>query len=156
MALIVEFIGFILELITDIIFWRDKKKRRQFEKENNLPKKLMINPNTKALLYFGGIVLVISIVIPIYKHYYSNKKETYKKLLKIETLLIDNKKADGIYPEQLEHIIRNNPFRQNINQDSWGNPYHYQVLDQGAQFVLVSKGKDGILNTDDDLKLEKK
>jgi len=156
MAQILEFIGFILEIIADIIFWRDKKKRRQFEKENKLPKKLMINPNIKVMLYLVGILLIISIALPIYKHYYSNKKETYKKLLEIEALLIDNKKTEGVYPEHIEDIIRNNPLRQHINQDSWGNAYHYEVIDNGNTFVLISTGKDGILNTKDDLKLIKK
>ncbi|NCO63779.1 MAG: hypothetical protein GW839_09625 [Flavobacteriales bacterium] len=41
----------ILDLIEQLKFWEKKKKRRDFEKKNNLPKKLMIKPLTIIFLY---------------------------------------------------------------------------------------------------------
>ena len=59
-----------LEDINDIIFWRRKKKRRKFEKENNLPKKIMINP----LIILKGLILFIVIIgLTIYQLYFSLK-----------------------------------------------------------------------------------
>lgn len=152
MTQILDFIATILELIVDIQFWRDKKKRRKFEKENNLPKKTMINPNTLVIIYSIVICIFFLLVFLLYQHYYSNVKKTQKKILQIEELLIENKNADGYYPKKLEDIIRNNPLRKNISLDSWGNTYHYKVSEDRSTYILISKGKDGILNTKDDLK----
>ena len=52
-----ECIAEILALFDDFLFWRRKKKRRKFEKENNLPKKIMIKPRT-----FIIIVLVLGLI----------------------------------------------------------------------------------------------
>ncbi|WP_396602914.1 type II secretion system protein GspG [Algibacter sp. R77976] len=156
MAQILEFIGCLLELIIDFQFWRDKKKRRKFEKENNLPKKIMIHPYIKILAYSILITTPIIISFTLYQHYYSNTKKTIKKISQVESLLIENKEVDGVYPNELEDIIRNNPLRKNITLDGWGNEFHYSVLDHEKTFNLISKGKDGILNTEDDIKASKK
>ena len=47
-----ESIADFLSLYLHFKFDKDKKKRRQFEKENNLPKKLMINPLIWIVLFF--------------------------------------------------------------------------------------------------------
>ncbi|KAA5827906.1 hypothetical protein FPF71_03435 [Algibacter amylolyticus] len=151
MVQILEFIGFFLEIFVDIQFWRDKKKRRQFEKEHNLPKKLMIHPYAKAVFYSIVITILLGISFSLYQHYFSNAKNTIKKLIKVEALIIENKEVDGYYPKKLEDIIRNNPLRKNITLDAWGNEFHYIVLADTNTFALISKGKDGILNTKDDL-----
>ena len=57
-----DIIGNILELFNDILFWRRKKKRRKYEKENNLPKKRMINPLTQILISLLVILLVLKLL----------------------------------------------------------------------------------------------
>ncbi|OSY87936.1 hypothetical protein WH52_07790 [Tenacibaculum holothuriorum] len=52
-----DLIGEVLVVINDILFWRRKKKRRKFEKENNLPKKRMVNPLAQIII--GLIVLIV-------------------------------------------------------------------------------------------------
>ncbi len=52
-----DLIAELLSIIDNISFWRRKKKRRKFEKENNLPKKRMVNPLTQIII--GLIVLVV-------------------------------------------------------------------------------------------------
>ena len=57
-----DIIGNILELFNDILFWRRKKKRRKYEKENDLPKKRMINPLTQILISLLVILLVLKLL----------------------------------------------------------------------------------------------
>lgn len=62
-----DIITVILEFINDILFWRRKKKRRKFEKENNLPKKRMINPLTQILIGLLVILLILKVLNLIMK-----------------------------------------------------------------------------------------
>lgn len=156
MSQVLEFIGCILELVVDFQFWREKKKQRQFEKENNLPKKQMIHPLTKPIIYFILVITPVIIAFSLYQHYFTNTKNTIKKIAKVEALIINNKEADGYFPNKLEDIIRNNPLRKNITLDAWGNKFYYKVLENKNTFILISKGKDGVLNTEDDIKTSKK
>lgn len=57
-----DIIGNILELVNDLLFWRRKKKRRKFEKENNLPKKTMINPLTQILIGLLSVLIILKII----------------------------------------------------------------------------------------------
>ncbi|MEP1488210.1 MAG: hypothetical protein ABJK28_07260 [Algibacter sp.] len=125
--IILELIGDLLSFFTDLQFNKDRKKRRAFEKENNLPKKLMINPNHIALASFITLVVLFCFGYTFYQHIYSNKKNTIKELTKIDTILIETKTTLGSYPEKLTDIIRNNPLRKNIHLDLWGNAYHYKL-----------------------------
>ena len=152
MTQILEFFGFILELIVDFQFYKDRKKRRQFEKENNLPKKIMIHPTIKITFWSITVIIILGVLLSLYKYYFSNDEKTSKKISQIESLIIENKKVNGYYPKNLEDIIRNNPLRKNITLDSWGNEFYYEVLENNNSFTLISKGKDGILNTEDDIK----
>jgi len=60
-----DIISNILEIINDILFWKRKRKRRKFEKENNLPKKKMINPLTLIIIILFIILLVLKFIIAI-------------------------------------------------------------------------------------------
>lgn len=53
-----DLIANILDLIEHLKFWKKKKNRRKFEKENNLPKKLMFQPLT-LILFTLLIVLIV-------------------------------------------------------------------------------------------------
>ena len=48
----------LLEWFLDIKFWFKKRKRRKFEKEHNLPKRIMIYPSDKILLVSLGLGLL--------------------------------------------------------------------------------------------------
>ena len=143
-----------LDIIGELLFWREdykfakrKKARREFEKENNLPEKLMIHPVWKLL----GIFLLFIIVSRFF--FFSNygTKKTTEKIAEIELILEKEKKALGIYPEKLNTIIRNNPLRKKITLDYWNNEFYYEQKENGLGYVLISKGKDGILKTEDDI-----
>ena len=74
-----------------------------------------------------------------------------KQMTQIHELLKVEKKQFSTYPKQLNTIIRNNPLHRNLTLDIWGNTFSYNVTKDGADYNLVSKGRDGILNTDDDV-----
>jgi len=150
-----DLIATILSLIEDFKFWKKKKARRKFEKENNLPKKLMIHPVWKLF----GILLILFVITKLIVglFYFSNYgiNETNKKMTEIGQILEDEKNKIGNYPKELNSIIRNNPLRQNITTDYWGNEFFYSHIENGLEYSLISKGKDGILNTEDDIKINK-
>ena len=148
-----------LEVIGDLLFWREdykfskrKKARREFEKENNLPKKLMIHPVWRL---FGMILIFVTLLILLiqsffFSNYGTNK--TKEKIAEIVLILENEKEKNKIYPEKLNTIIRNNPLRKNLTLDYWRNEFFYEQQKNGQDYILISKGKDGILNTEDDIK----
>jgi hypothetical protein len=146
-----EVLAYLLELVSDFQFWKKKKERRKYEKANNLPKKLLVHPLTKVVLFTLVLAVVVKLVVGgIYiSDRYEN--ETKLKMDEIGILLEENKKYTGKFPKELKMIIRNNPLRKNITLDSWGNEFHYESLTNGLSYVLSSKGKDGELGTDDDI-----
>lgn len=40
-----------------------------------------------------------------------------------------------------------------LSLDHWGNPYVYEVGARQKSYVLISMGEDGIIHTDDDMKV---
>lgn len=149
--LFAELIGNILCLIEDLKFWKKKKERRKFEKENNLPRKFMIKPIWKVGGIFLIFILVARLVIGHFFFADYGAKKTTDKIVEIEMILENEKNSLGIYPEKLCIIIRNNPLRKNITSDYWNNEFFYEQIDSGLGYVLISKGKDGILRTEDDI-----
>ena len=146
-----EVLSYLLELVSDFQFWKKKKERRKYEKENNLQKKVLVHPLTKVVLFTLVLAVVVKLVVGgIYiSDRYEN--ETKRKMNEIQILLEENKKHTGKYPKELKMIIRNNPLRKNITLDSWGNEFHYESLTNGLNYALLSKGKDGELGNEDDI-----
>lgn len=141
----------LLLLFEELKFWKKKKKRRKLEKEQGLPKKTMISPTIQVLVI--GLILIFSFGIMLKFFYPSpNKSKTSQKIQEIKRILEKQKTDLEKYPIVLEDIIGNNPLRKNINLDAWGNEFYYKQLEGGLNYELKSKGKDGILNTEDDLK----
>ena len=83
---ILDFFVAIADLFYELKFWKKKKARRKFEKENNLPKKVMIHPYLK----FFGIFIII--IFGITLHYLKDplimeNQEQRRKLLKLNRFL---------------------------------------------------------------------
>lgn len=147
-----EIFAELLLLFQDFKFWKKKSARRKYEKENNLPKTTMVYPSTKIYLI---ALIVLSISGGLFFYLFSrhaDENKTIKHLTTIQMLLEAEKKEFKKYPSDLSAIIRNNPLHQNLLTDSWNNHYHYELSCDGLNYNLVSKGKDGKLNTDDDIK----
>jgi hypothetical protein len=146
-------VGEVLMLIEEINFWKKIKKRRKFEKENNLPKKLMIHPVIKLFGFF--LILILLPITWLLSSKDKGIKQTTQKISEIEFILKNEKETFGIYPKNLKEIIRNKPIRKNIIFDCWNNEFSYKQGENGLSYLLISKGKDGILKTEDDIKLLK-
>jgi general secretion pathway protein G len=146
-----DFIAFILALYLDIKHWFKVKKRRRFEKENNLPKSFVWHPMTMPLLLFFTI-FTVSFSIVSYS-YLKDKSiiKTDEKLDLIITILESEKRQSGYYPKELKSIIRNNPLRKNIILDGWNNEFVYTLSKDSLNYTLISFGKDRKPSTSDDI-----
>jgi len=57
----------------------------------------------------------------------------------------------GSCPNDLLHVIGDNPLRKKWEKDAYGNSFLYVTNDSGKQCYLRSAGKDGISGTEDDI-----
>ena len=113
----------------------------------------MVYPSTKIYVI---ALIVLSISGGLFFYFFSRpaaENKTIKQLNTIQTLLEAEKKKFQKYPSDLSKIIRNNPLHKNLLIDSWNNHFHYELTNDNLNYILVSKGKDGKLHTDDDIKL---
>ena len=148
-----------LDLIGELLLWREdykfsksKKARRQFEKENNLPKKIMIHPVWKVAIILVISILLLKLVIGYVFFSDYGLKQTSEKIVEINKILEKERTDIGNYPLELKTIIRNNPLRKDITTDYWGNEFFYRLTENGESYTFISNGKDGILKTKDDIK----
>lgn len=141
----------LLEWFLDIKFWFKKRKRRKFEKEHNLPKRIMIYPSDKILLVSLGLGLLSILCYFVFFYPKIIKDNTEEKLLEIVVILEEEKRILGVYPTVLNDIIRNNPLRKNITKDAFNFDIQYQLIANGERYVLFSVGKDGVPNSKDDI-----
>jgi hypothetical protein len=144
----------VLLIFEDFKFWLRRKKKRRYEQQHGLPKKKMLAPSLKII----SIVLVLSpilIVIRATLFLTSNAgATTVEKLSEVALLLKHEKQTIGHYPEQLNTIIRGNPLLKDVHKDDWNREFFYERHRSGESYVLGSLGKDGLLNTADDIKIE--
>ena len=153
-----DFVAVLLEWFVDIYlffadykFWKRKKAQRKYEKEHGLPKQLMIYPSHKIYLRVGLLLLILAIPVWFLFSINKNQNAMTKQMTQIHELLKAEKNQFNTYPKQLNTIIRNNPLHRDLTIDIWDNPFSYVVTDDGLTYSLVSKGPDGILNTEDDV-----
>ena len=87
----------------------------------------------------------------------SRKLATAGDMKTISDILDYNFIKKGRYPSEkyFKKWLRKS-FKENnikaINEDHWGNVYVYKTGKRNRSYTLISKGKDKILGTDDDLK----
>jgi hypothetical protein len=112
----------------------------------------------KTILYSLGAILavvILSIGITLLGTSVFNEKDTEKKCLQVVEYLNKYKSHSNNFPADLEKMTGNSPLRREWINDGWGNPLVYSVTENGNNFLLQSKGKDGKENTADDLKFNK-
>lgn len=138
----------------DVKFWLRRRKQRRYEQQYALPKKKMLAPSLKILivvLMFSPIVLVVRATLLLSS---SAEVKTTEKLSKVVSLLNHEKQTIGRYPKHLKTLIRGNPLLKDVNMDDWNREFFYVLKPSGESYVLASFGKDGILNTEDDINSE--
>ena len=131
-----DFFALILDCILDIQYWFKTKKRRKFEKENNLPKSIVWHPLTKPFLILFLILIPMLIVVSILRFSNEYEKKTTKKLTEISKLLEDELKHNAFYPK-----------------DYYKNEFVYSVSKDSLNYSIIAIGKDQKLNTSDDIKI---
>lgn len=146
-----ELLADLLLWFEDIKFWFKKRKRRKFEKEHGLPKKFMLYPSQKIFLVVFPVFILLG-VLSIVALTDSNQDSTQKRITELTKILEGEKEDIGHYPDKLSDVVRNNPLRRNVIFDSWNQEFYYESLNNGTAFKLQSKGSDGMLDTNDDIK----
>lgn len=151
-----ELISSILEIFLEIKYWIKHRKQRKFEKENNLPKRIVWFPYTKQFVIILLFILPIFTLITLFVSVGKNQEKTEKIMTEVTKLLEAEKKQYGKYPSELKSIIRNNPLRRDLELDSWKTPLIYTSTENGKYYKLISKGGDKKLNTKDDISYSSK
>jgi hypothetical protein len=129
---------------TELMIWLHSPSLRKFIK-------------TALLFFLIGILFVVILSVGIFKLGSSafKEEETEKKCMNTVEYLNKCKSHSNSFPADLEKMTGNSPARREWIKDGWENPLIYSVTDNGNNFLLQSKGKDGKENTDDDLKFNK-
>jgi heme/copper-type cytochrome/quinol oxidase subunit 2 len=148
-----DLITLILELYLDLVFWVKHKKRRKYEKENNLPKSIVWHPITKPLFIFLILFIISFSIFSVYRLRNTSEEKTKEKMFEISEILKLEKEQLNKYPKELNHIIRNNPLRKNITLDYWNTEFIYIISKDSLNYTIISLGKDSVLNTSDDIKI---
>jgi len=82
---------------------------------------------------------------------YLNEDRTKKEMNEISLKLEKYRNHYGFYPKNYDIFISQKPIWSSWKADSWNNPYKYELKDS-INYQLISAGKDGIFNNEDDLK----
>jgi hypothetical protein len=124
---------------------------------NNLSKEDL----EKNITYFVKITVitlaVIIILISLFFYFtvsYRKASDTKEDCEKITIALNSYKKDLSNYPLSLDSLIGNNPLRKEWKKDRWNNDYYYKTINNGKNFVLISKGNDQKLFTKDDIRIK--
>lgn len=124
---------------------------------NNLSKEDL----EKNITYFVKITVitlaVIIILISLFFYFsvsYRKASDTKEDCEKITIALNSYKKDLSNYPLNLDSLIGNNPLRKEWKKDRWNNDYYYKTINNGKNFVLISKGNDQKLFTKDDITIK--
>lgn len=84
------------------------------------------------------------------------KDKIYPDKIEVEKIIslikiIENYHAlHKVFPQNLKTFLKENLVRREQLLNPWGYPYIYEVTNDGKTFKLLSVGKDGFRNTDDD------
>ncbi len=138
-------LGWIAELVAEFYilkegFFSDKKARAR------IVKAYLIAP----IIVAGTLILFFSFINPIQKQH-----ATKDNMLATAYLLKLEKDATGEFPDDLGSFSRRNPTYGDLTIDSWDNEIFYEKTENGENFTLTSRGKDGKLHTEDDIVLHK-
>ncbi len=99
------------------------------------------------------VIVSVTIISVLYVTDFLKEKRTQTTLNDISSEIETFKNRNNRLPENLEEVIAQKPLHASWKKDFWENPILYTK--QAVNYTLVSKGKDGILNTEDDLKNQK-
>lgn len=82
---------------------------------------------------------------------YFKQNTTIEECHKIVSAIHNHHSMSDEYPKDINTLIGSIPVRSGWKTDSWGEPYIYELEKDGQNFKLLSKGKDRIVGTKDDI-----
>lgn len=144
----------LLLIFEDFKFWLKRRKQRNYERKHGVTRTIVLYPSQKTYIIVLLIALPLFVISGAFFLSGNVEKQNAKKLSEVASLLKHEKETSGHYPEQLETIVRNNPLLKNVHTDYWGREFFYERHSSGESYILCSLGKDGKLNTADDIKIE--
>lgn len=113
------------------------------------------------------VVIIIGILASVVIPRLAGRAERARKIVAkadVETTIpsaLDLYEMDvGEYPASLEELMQTSsdspnwegPYLRKMPKDPWGNPYHYKYPGENSpDYDLASKGKDGVIGTEDDI-----
>ena len=148
---LVAFFGEVFIISEEWKFYKKKKERRAYEKENKLSKKRMFSPVTHAFAVVPIVIVAVSFLFYSFVKPAQQERDTKDTLLSITYLLHQDKVQNDVYPENIIELSRKNPIHGDLTIDAWKQEIIYQKAENGKAYLLTSKGKDGILDTVDDI-----
>ncbi|AXG71389.1 hypothetical protein KORDIASMS9_03646 [Kordia sp. SMS9] len=151
MSWLIAFFGELFIISEEWKFYKKKKNRRAYEKANKLPKKRMLSPLTEAFFVVPVIIVAVTFVFYSFVNPIRQTRDTNDNLSALIYLLSKDKSHHGIYPENIIELSRKNPLYGDLTKDGWEREVIYQQIENGQGFTLKSKGKDGVLDTKDDI-----
>ncbi len=116
----------------------------------------------EALWVIAVLVLVVPLFIIVaakglfavgdwYSGKYILPEQTIKEGNDIALAIKAFNESKGQLPDQIKDLTDGFPLRAGWLRDSWGETYHYEKLNDGSDFKLISKGPDRVLATKDDI-----
>ena len=99
---------------------------------------------------FSGMFVVGS----WYSDRYIKPKVTLDEGKEIISALENYHKVKGKYPISIGDLVAGRPVHSRWRLDAWGEPYIYEASHDGHKFSLVSKGRDRMLGSEDDIVFE--
>lgn len=148
----------ILELFAwlglDFLDYKHQKEISKQEKKDGVKrpfKKYFFQPSFKIFIFSIGLVCITSFLFFTYQKSFIFPARTKKEVSEIGNWIIKWREKYGNYPSSLTEIVGNSSMKKTWLKDAWGRDYEYSILNDNAEFVLKSSGKDGKFGTVDDI-----
>jgi len=102
--------------------------------------------------FFENIFILFLIAFTLNGCSFSTDIEKNLNLIEQVQVALEMEKINTkVYAKTLHELKENNPLMITPLKDFWGNDFFYQRKENGKDYILISKGKDGIINTNDDM-----
>ena len=135
--------------VIDVIKLNKQGLTPQYEKKEAIWAILLffvIIPACFFVLIFGSISLWTW-----YQNNYILKREILQEGTSIAAAIEKYHYDLGHYPSNVSALISGKPVRSEWYTDNWSQPYYYRVSSNGNNYILISKGRDRTLGTQDDI-----
>ncbi len=149
--------AFILSTLAELgIIFSDYKHRKQVARKEKTDgkqrpmEKYFLQPSVITIITLLVLTSLIVFLSLMYRSLVTFPEKTETELAEMTERMEKWKKKFGSYPDNFDQLIGNDPLRQRWKKDLWNRPYHYSTTQN--DFLIISAGPDGKLNTEDDIK----